>query len=55
MLGDNSIQHIIEYYYPYFQAEWWLHHVMGMLVIVKEWGVFMIQNNWNEAKHWHNT
>ena len=34
------IQHITEYQSPYFLALWWLHHVMGMLVIVKNWEVF---------------
>jgi hypothetical protein len=24
----------------YFQAWWWLHHVIEMLVIITEWGVF---------------
>ena len=23
-----------------FKHGWWLHHVMGMLVIIKDWGVF---------------
>jgi hypothetical protein len=23
----------MEYHPPYFQAQWWLHHVMGMLVL----------------------
>ena len=40
MFGANSIPHITEYHSPYFQAWLWLHHVMGMLVIVKDWGVF---------------
>ena len=40
MIGANPIQHITEYHSPYFQVYWWLHHVMGMLVIVKYWGVF---------------
>jgi hypothetical protein len=31
-------KHITEYD-PYFQALLWQHHVMGMLVIVKDWGV----------------
>jgi hypothetical protein len=32
----KSIQHITEYHSSYFQAWWWLHHVMGMLVIGKD-------------------
>jgi hypothetical protein len=36
----NPIQHVTEYHSPYIQAQWWLHHVMGMLLIVKDWGVF---------------
>jgi hypothetical protein len=40
MFGVNKIQHITEYHIPYFQAQCWLHHVMGLLVIVKDWGVF---------------
>jgi hypothetical protein len=29
-------QHILERHSSYFQAWWWLHHVMGMLVIDKD-------------------
>ena len=36
MFGASKIQQST----PYFQAQWWLHHVMGMLVIIKDWGVF---------------
>jgi hypothetical protein len=39
MIWENPIQHITGYHTPYFQAQWWRHHVMGMLVIVKDWGV----------------
>ena len=47
MFGENTIEHITEYYSPYFQAYWWLHHVMGMLEIVKNWGVFQDKKcNW---------
>jgi hypothetical protein len=47
MFGENTIEHITEYYSPYFQAYWWLHHVMGMLVIVKNWEVFQDKKcNW---------
>jgi hypothetical protein len=35
----KSIQPITEYHSPYVQAYWWLHHVMGKLVIIKDWGV----------------
>jgi hypothetical protein len=40
MFGPNPIKHITEYHPPYFQAYWWLHHAIGFLVIVKDWGVF---------------
>jgi hypothetical protein len=39
MFVANPKQHITEYHSPYFQVEWWLHHVMGILVIV-DWAVF---------------
>jgi hypothetical protein len=39
MFGANPTQHITEYRSPYFQAQWWLHHDMGMLVIFKDWAV----------------
>ena len=35
-VGGNPPQHITEYHSSYFQAWWWLHHVMGMLVIGKD-------------------
>ena len=38
MFGANPIQHITEYHS--FQAQWWLHRDMGMLVTVKDWEVF---------------
>jgi hypothetical protein len=39
---DGTNQHITEYHCSYFQAWWWLHHVMGsMLVIGKDQGVFI--------------
>jgi hypothetical protein len=48
-------QHITEYHSSYFQAWWWLHHVMGMLVIGKEEGVFLLDKiKWNRAKHRQN-
>ena len=40
MFGAHPIQHITEYHSPYFQAQWWRHHIMGMLGIIKDWGVF---------------
>ena len=43
MFGANPTQHIIEYHSSYFQAWWWLHHVMGMLVIDKDEGVFLMK------------
>ena len=36
MFGANPIQHITECHTPKVQAQWWLHHVMGMLVIMKD-------------------
>jgi hypothetical protein len=33
---ENPKQHITLYHSSYFQAWWWLHHVMGMLVIDKD-------------------
>ena len=46
MFGANPIQHITEYHSPYFLAWWWLHHVMGILVIGKVMrGVFRIKIN----------
>jgi hypothetical protein len=36
MFGANPTQYITEYRSSYFQAWWWLHHVMGMLVIGKD-------------------
>jgi hypothetical protein len=39
MFGANPTQLIAEYHYSYFQAWWWLHHVMGMLVIGKDQAV----------------
>jgi hypothetical protein len=39
----GQIQHITECHSPYFQASGWLHHVMCILVIVKDWGV--LQDN----------
>jgi hypothetical protein len=32
LFGANPKQQITEYLPPYFQAWWWLHHGMGMLV-----------------------
>jgi hypothetical protein len=32
----NPIQHVTEYHTSYFQAWWWLHHAVGMLVIGKD-------------------
>jgi hypothetical protein len=40
MLCLGKIQHITEYRSPYFQVWWWLHHVMGVLVISKDYGGF---------------
>ena len=40
---------ITEYHSSYFQAWWWLDHVMGMLVIGKDKGVFHVQTNLNTA------
>jgi hypothetical protein len=54
MFGTNPIQHITEYLSPYFQAWWWLHNVMGMLVIVKDWGVFQNKKETMVAKHRQN-
>jgi hypothetical protein len=36
MVGANPTQHISDYHSSYFQAWWWLHYVMDMLVIGKE-------------------
>jgi hypothetical protein len=36
----GQIQHITEYCSSYFQAWWWMHHVMGMLVIGKNYRGF---------------
>ena len=36
---SGKTQHFTEYHSSYFQAWWWLHHVMGMLVIAKVYGV----------------
>ena len=48
------MQHITECS-AYFQAQWWLHHVMGLLVIVKDWGVFQDKKNkQNGAKNRQN-
>jgi hypothetical protein len=44
MFGANPIQQITEYHSSYFKAQWWLHHVMGMLVMVKDWGGFQDKN-----------
>jgi hypothetical protein len=41
MFGANPTQHITEYHFSYFQAWWWLHHVMDMLVIGNDLGVFL--------------
>jgi hypothetical protein len=30
-----------EYHSSYFQAWWWLHHVMGMLVIGEDYSLFL--------------
>jgi hypothetical protein len=55
MFGENPRQHITEYHSPYFQASWWLDHIMCMLVIVKDWGVFFrIKRNGIELKHRQN-
>jgi hypothetical protein len=48
MYGENPIQHIIVYHSSHFG---FLHNVMGMLVIAKDWGVFQDKNKWNGAKH----
>jgi hypothetical protein len=32
----GQIQHVTEYHSSYVQTWWWLHHVMGMLVIGKD-------------------
>jgi hypothetical protein len=37
-----------------FKAWWWLHYVMGMLVIGKVYGVFLNKNKRNRAKHRQN-
>jgi hypothetical protein len=36
VLSFRQIKHITEYHSSYFQAWWWLYHVMGMLVIGKD-------------------
>jgi hypothetical protein len=33
---SNTTQHITKNHSSYFQAWWWLHHVLGMLVISKD-------------------
>jgi hypothetical protein len=45
MFGANPMKHITEYHSSYFQALWWLHHVMCILVIVKDWEVFQDKKN----------
>jgi hypothetical protein len=50
MFGANPIQHSSKYDSPYFQAQWWLHHVMGMRVIVKHWAVFQDKKSNGMAK-----
>ena len=52
--GANQIQNTTDYHSPYFQSQWWLHHVMGVLVIIKDWEFFRIKNEWNGAKHRQN-
>jgi hypothetical protein len=54
MFGAYQIQHITEYHSPYFQAECWLDHIICMLVIVKDWGVFQDKNKQNGAKYRQN-
>jgi hypothetical protein len=48
-MGENPVQYITMYHSLYFQAKWWLHHVMGMLAIVKDWGGFQDKTfmEWN--------
>jgi hypothetical protein len=48
------MKYITEYNSPYYQEWWWLHHVMGMLVVIKDWGVFRIKNKWKGDKHRQN-
>ena len=46
MFRANPKQRITEYHSSYFEAWWWLHHVMGMLVIGKDYGIlFWIKRN----------
>ena len=34
----------------YFQVLWWQHHVMGMLVIGRDWGVCQDQNEYEKEQ-----
>ena len=49
MFGASTIEHITENHFPYFQAQWWLQNVKGMLAIVKDWGDFQDkkETDWN--------
>ena len=51
MFGENPTRHITEYHSSYFLAWWWLHHVLGILVISKVQGVFQDKKKQNIAKH----
>ena len=34
----------------YFQILWWQHHVMGMLVTSRDWGIYQDQNKYESMK-----
>jgi hypothetical protein len=49
MFGANPTQHITMYLSSYFQAWWWLHHVMCMCQVLHKW---LQGSQAQESRYW---